>query len=85
MAKESHGINCHQAEVIGQQIKLGMDKKMATEAKVETSKKVKTLITLTKVIQVGNQTIHIDPTVLFLRFIVLVERAEDTMKYFHVS
>ena len=59
-----------------------MDKTMVTEAKVETSKKVKTLITLTRGMQVGYQTIHVDPTVLFLILIVLIARAEDTMKYF---
>ena len=68
--------------IIGQQIMLGMDKTMVTEAKVETSKKVKTLITLTRGMQVGYQTIHVDPTVLFLILIVLIARAEDTMKYF---
>ena len=82
MAKETDGINCHQAEVIGQQIMLGMVNKMVTEAKAETSKKGNTLITLTKDMQVGNQTSHVDPTVLFLRLIVLIERAEDTIKYF---
>ena len=65
VAKESHGINCHQAEVIGQQIKLGMDNKMATEAKVETSKKVKTLITLTKVIKQATKPYTLIPQYYF--------------------
>ena len=43
---------------------LGKDDQMVTEAKVETSKEVKTLITLTKGMQVGNQTIHFHLIVL---------------------
>ena len=82
VAKESDKINCYQVEVIGQQIMLDMDKKMVTETKDEMENKVKTLIIWAKGMQVGNQTIHIDPTVLFLRLIVLIERAEDTMEYF---
>lgn len=31
--------------------------------------------------QVGNQTIHVDPTLQFLILIILLERAEDTLKY----
>ena len=61
---------------------LDMDKKMVTETKDEMENKVKTLIIWAKGMQVGNHTIHIDPTVLFLRLIVLIERAEDTMEYF---
>ena len=29
----------------------------------------------------GKQTIHLDPTLQFLILIILLERAEDTMKY----
>ena len=54
---------------------------MRTETKAETCKEVKTLITLTKGMQVGKQTICFDPTALFLRLIVLIERADDTMKF----
>ena len=61
---------------------LGMDNKMVTVTKVETNKKVKTLIILTKSTQVGCQKIHVDTTVLFLRLINVIVRAEDTMKYF---
>ena len=61
---------------------LGMDKKIIIEAKAETSKNVKTLITLTKDMQVGNQTINVDPTLLFLRLIAPFETAEDTMECF---
>ena len=82
VAKESDKINCYQVEVIGQQIMLDMDNKLVTETKDEMENKVKTLIIWAKGMQVGNQTIHIDPTVLFLRLIVLIERAEDTMEYF---
>lgn len=32
--------------------------------------------------QIDNQNVHVHPIVLFLRLIVLIERAEDTVKYF---
>ena len=32
--------------------------------------------------QIDNRNVHVHPIVLFLRLIVLIERAEDTVKYF---
>lgn len=55
---------------------------MVTEAKAEINKKIKTLLSPTKGVQVGNQAIHVDPTVLFLRVTVLTDRAENSAKYF---
>ena len=52
---------------------------MVTEAKAEINKKIKTLLSPTKGVQVGNQAIHVDPTVLSLR---VTDRAENSAKYF---
>ena len=54
-----------------------------TNASVATSKKIRTLVKLKKGIDVNNQTVYIDPAVLFMRLIVLIERSDETEKFFH--
>ena len=59
-----------------------IDYKSVAEVKVETIIKVKTLLTLKEGNQLENTKMHIDPTILFLHLIVLIERTDDTEKYF---
>ena len=49
---------------------------------METTRKVKSLIKLSQGIKVDDQEIHIDPTVLFLRILLLIGRSEDPTSYF---
>ena len=81
-ASDSAIVNCDEAEKVGRNMLVCMDNKSVADSKVETSKKVKTLITLTKGVQLKNTKIHVDPTILFLCLIVLIERTDDTEKYF---
>ena len=46
---------------------------------------VKPLANLVDGIKLGNSTVHIDPTALFTRLLVLVERADDMVPYFQYS
>ena len=81
-SSDSTSVNCDDAEKVGRNMLVCMDNKSVAEAKVKTSKKVKNLLTLTKGVQLENRTIHVDPTISFLRLIVLIERTDDTEKYF---
>ena len=40
------------------------------------------LLQLTKVVKCGTQDVHIDPAILFVRLLVLVERSDDHISYF---
>ena len=59
VAKEGDAINCHYAEEVGRSIQDEIDYKCLTDATIKTIKKIKTLLSLIKGIEVGNQIIHI--------------------------
>lgn len=82
VAKECDAINCHKAEEVGKIIQEKIDFKCFTNATIETRKNVKILLPLTKGIVVGNQVIHVDPKILFMQLIVLVERSKNTVNCF---
>ena len=82
VAKEGDAINCHNAEETGRSIREEIDCMCLTDATIKTSKKIKILLSMTKGIEVGNQIIHVDPLILFMRLIVLVEQSENTVNYF---
>ena len=76
------GINCDDAENVGYALQKKLDLKTVDQVKMETTRKVKSLIKLSQGIKVDDQEIHIDPTVLFLRILLLIERSEDPTSYF---
>ena len=82
VAKECDAINCHKVEEVGKIIQEKIDFKCFTNATIETRKNVKILLPLTKGIVVGNQVIHVDPKILFMQLIVLVERSKNTVNCF---
>ena len=82
VAKEGDAINYHNAEEVGRSIQEEIDSKYFTNATIKTSKKMKTLLSLINGMEGGNQIIHVDPTILFMRLIVLVERLENAVNYF---
>ena len=69
VAKEGDAINCHNAEEIGRSIQEEIDCRCLTDATIKASKKIKILLSMTKGIEVGNQIIHVDPLILFMRLI----------------
>ena len=81
-ASNSASVNYDKAEKVRRNMLVCIDNKSVAEAKVETSKTVKTLLTLTKGVQLENTKTHVDHTILFLRLIVLIDRTVDTEKYF---
>ncbi len=49
---------------------------------MERTEKVRTLIHLTKGIKIDQETLLVEPLILFSRLLVLLERCEDTTPYF---
>ena len=82
VAQVGDGINCDDAEEVGYEIQKRLDNQAVDDAKVKTSEKVKSLIKLSTAVKVDDKDLHIDPSVLFLRVILLVERADDPVEYF---
>ena len=68
----SEEVNCDQAEVIGQRIQESLDNFPWNGASVKRSQKAVTLATLKPSIKVNNETVVVDPLVLFSRLIVLM-------------
>ena len=73
-------INCDEAEKVGRSLHLSL----ATVA-VVAAVVVRSLLCLSKGVTIKNEIVHIDPTVLFMRLIVLIERAEDMSDYFNYA
>ena len=80
--KENDAINYHNAKEIDRSIQEEINFKCFTAATIKSCKKIKTSLLLTKRIVVGNQIIHVDPSILFMRPIVLVARSKSRVNYF---
>ena len=81
-ARDNSEINCANAESIGHTLQQSIDDLPITEAKIAVRRKIKTLVNLTKGLDVDSRLVFIDPIVLFMRLIVLVERPGSNRKYF---
>ena len=79
----SDGINCDDAEVIGRAIQESLDNKIMTEVSIPRKQQIKNLVHLNKSIVVDNQKVHINPSILFTRLVVIIERETETEKYFN--
>lgn len=75
-------VNCDQAELIGQLIQESLDGLPWNGASVKRSEKAVTLATLKPSIKVNNETVVVDPLVLFSRLIVLMHRFGDISRCF---
>ena len=82
LAKEREAIKCHNAYEVGRSIQAEIGYKYFTDATIKASKKTKTLLSLIKGIEVGNEIIHVNPIILFMSLIVLVERSKNAIHYF---
>ena len=83
VAMPSDGINCDNAEVIGRAIQESLDNKIMTEVSIPRKQQIKNLVHLNKSIVVDNQKVHINPSILFMRLVVIIERETETEKYFN--
>ena len=74
MATEGDGINCDEAEKIGQAIQDQLDSISITEATIKKKDQIKTLGLLKIGVEKDKVNIHVDPMLLFSRLIALIER-----------
>ena len=82
-AKDNSETNCDNAESIGHTLQQSIENLPITEAKMQkVRKKIKTLLNSTKGVDVDCSLVFIDPKILLLRLIVLVERSGSNTKYF---
>ena len=52
------------------------------DASMKRTEKVRTLIHLTKGIKIDQETVHVEPLIMFSRLLILLEICEDTTPYF---
>jgi hypothetical protein len=80
---ESDNINCDNAENVGSAIMLKMDGISFNNIKLKRSDHVRTLAHITTAATAGVQKkLNIDPTMLFNRLLVIMQRSSDLEKYF---
>ena len=76
------GINPDKAEEVGLNIHVQHDGLNVAEASIKRSGHIKPLADLKPGVQVDQQKLSINPTILFSRFIAIVQREEDMRPYF---
>ena len=76
------GINCDDAENVGASIQEKMICVPYARSSIKRKEQVKTLASLQKGVQVGDETVYASPYVLFSRLFINVERSEDMKSHF---
>ena len=75
-------VNCDEAEEVGKKIQKKLDGSSWTVATVKRSEKAVTLVSLKPTIRIANETVVVDPLVLFSRLIILMSRFGDISGFF---
>ena len=75
-------INCDAVEIVGKSIQKKLDTLSIEECKIKRTDQVKTLVHLHNGIKVDGNTVHLKPSVLFSRLILLVQKEANRTKYF---
>ena len=70
----TEGINCDDAETVGERIQKSLDNLTVEEAKIFKKDQIKTLDTLKKGIVIDSKTVYIDPLILFTRLAAIIQR-----------
>ena len=74
--------NCAQVEEVGAVIQEQINNIVYSGISLKRKDVVKPLANLVDGVKLGKSTVHIDPTALFTRLLVLVEMADDMAPYF---
>ena len=74
--------NCDKCEEVGKMIQSKLDGYCFAKATVKRADQVKTFGHLTNVVKINKSKVIIDPTKLFTRLIVLMERSNDIVMSF---
>ena len=76
-------VNCDNAENVGSTFQAQLDGKSYTKTQRKRKDQVKTFGHLNNLVKVNKQKFVIDPSRFFTRLIVLLERSDDIVSYFH--
>ena len=80
----TEGINCDDAETVGENIQKSLDNLTVEEAKISKKDHIKTLDTLQTGIVIDSKTVYIDPLIHFTRLAAIIQRdgcVADHFKY----
>ena len=81
-SNKKDGINCGTAEDVGITMQKKMDNKSYTEISFKRTDQVRTLENIRKGTRIADDTIHIDPMLLFSRLLIQVERSKNIQSLF---
>ena len=81
-ATDDDGISCDRAEEIGLEIQKTLDEVNVADATIKRKKQVKTLSSLTNNVKIGKTDVEIDPKILFMRLIAMIQREDNICNYF---
>ena len=81
-ATDDDGISCDRAEEIGLEIQKTLDEVNVADATIKRKKQVKTLSSLTNNVKIGKTDVEIDPKILFMRLIAMIQREDNISDYF---
>lgn len=70
-------INCDQTEEVRRSIQSKINNVCVTNAVIKQSEKVRTLDCLKNVVKINNDSVQVNPILLFTRLIALVEGGEN--------
>lgn len=80
---EGDGVNCDRVEDVGQKIQEKFDSKSFTDVSIRRSDQVKTLDALRPGITLEGQRESIDPMILYMRLISIMQRENDIERFFY--
>ena len=75
-------VNCDEAELIGKNIHETLDDKPFVNSTIKRASQVKSLASMKNIVKISKQSVNIDPTKLFSRLVVLLERNDDIKSFF---
>ena len=81
-SNEQDGVNCDSVEEVGEMIQKKMDNKIFSQITLKISEQIKNLDRLTDGIKIENESVQIDPMLLFSRLVIQVERSQCMKDYF---
>ena len=81
-ASGGDGVNCDRSQKLDSYSKENSMTSNITKHRLKALRKSVTLINLTKGIKIDQETVHVEPLILFSRLLALLERCEDTTPYF---
>jgi len=82
VAAESDNVTCDSSEEVGAKILKKMDGLKYKEVVLKRSEQIRTLADVTNAGTKGMKTLNIDPTLLFSRLVVIMQRSSDIKSYF---